>query len=64
MESVSLPSGQLARRGLGVTLADNRPVLELDGKTILLPKNKQLRPKNEELEWRMQHLLLRNYRCE
>jgi putative restriction endonuclease len=44
-------------RVLDERLSDNRPLLELGGKTILLPKDKGLWPKEEALQWRMQHLI-------
>lgn len=34
-------------------LPDNRPLLELDGKSLILPKEKAYSPKKESLEWRV-----------
>ena len=36
---------------------DNRPLLKLAGRTIILPKDKTLWPKKESLHWRIQHLI-------
>ncbi len=38
-------------------VADNQPLLALEGKTLMLPKEKTLWPKKEALEWRLEHLL-------
>ncbi len=37
-------------------LADNRPLLELDGKSLILPKEQAYSPKKESLEWRVNRL--------
>ncbi len=37
-------------------LPDNRPLLELDGKALLLPKESAYAPKKPALEWRMSRL--------
>jgi putative restriction endonuclease len=38
-------------------IADNRPLLDLRGKELILPKKKSLWPKKEALEWRRDRLL-------
>jgi putative restriction endonuclease len=38
-------------------IADNKPLLELKGKRLMLPKKESFWPKSEALEWRLEHLL-------
>jgi len=38
-------------------VADNQPLLALEGTSLMLPKVKALWPRNEALEWRLAHLL-------
>lgn len=44
-------------KALDDRLADNQPLLELDGKDLLLPRDRSLWPKKEALRWRLDHLL-------
>ena len=44
-------------KALDDRLPDNKPILELEGRTILLPKDKALWPNKQALQWRMQHLI-------
>lgn len=38
-------------------VADNKPLLALEGKSLILPKDRSLWPKKDALEWRLSHLL-------
>jgi len=38
-------------------LADNRPLLDLDGRDVILPRDRAAWPKKTSLEWRLKHLL-------
>lgn len=38
-------------------VADNQPLRHLEGRTLILPKDRSLWPKKEALEWRLEHLL-------
>ena len=38
-------------------ITDNHPLLELNGKRILTPVNRNMLPRSDALEWRMAHLL-------
>lgn len=44
-------------KALDERIADNKPLLDLKGKPVMLPKEKSLWPKQEALEWRLGHLL-------
>ena len=46
-------------KALDERVADNNPLLELAGQSLMLPKEKSLWPKKEALEWRLGHLLER-----
>jgi putative restriction endonuclease len=44
-------------KALDERVADNQPLLALEGKALMLPKEKGLWPKREALEWRVRRLL-------
>ncbi len=44
-------------KALDERVADNQPLLALEGKTLMLPKEKGLWPRKEALEWRVRRLL-------
>ena len=44
-------------KALDDRIADNKPLLELRGQALMLPKDKLLWPRTDALEWRLRHLL-------
>ena len=44
-------------KALDERVADNKPLLELSGKSLMLPKDRSLWPRADALEWRLRKLL-------
>ena len=40
-------------------IADNRPLLDLEGKDVIIPDKQSIRPRKDALEYRLEHLLRR-----
>ncbi len=38
-------------------IADNQPLIELQGKKVMVPNKKDMLPRKDALEWRLEHLL-------
>ena len=38
-------------------IADNKPLLDLEGQEIIFPGQQSMRPRKDALEWRLERLL-------